>query len=417
MPASFAVGWRQVGSCFLLLSASGMVASTYSLVAVPLAQEFQPSRMVLMLSMTVMAAVTAVLMPLFGNLMDRVSVRKLMMLGGVLLASGYAAVSLTTEFWQVLLIFGVLIAPANVLIGPVAVTVLIARWFSELRGRATGFAIAGIAAGGFVFPMIIQGLLDTNHWRDALQMLALLLVFWTVPAAFMVVDHPAERGLHADGAAQPSDLARAEMEREPISAREVLTDPAFWMIAVTVAIVTAGMKGMVTNLAQLALDNGIDATTAATLVSVFAGCGFISKMFFAAMADRVGPRVLMFVALGGFALGIGLLTQAHGGYWAIALGVACIGLFGGLMVPIESFIAPRVFGQRAVGRAMGLLSGVILIALLMTPPLFGLIFDLTGSYSGIYWTFCGLALVALLWVPAIRLHPRESRSGRAVPAE
>jgi predicted MFS family arabinose efflux permease len=87
------------------------------------------------------------------------------------------------------------------------------------------------------------------------------------------------------------------------------------------------------------------------------------------------------------------------------------------MVPIESFIAPRVFGQRAVGRAMGLLSGVILIALLMTPPLFGLISDLTGSYSGIYWAFSGLALVALLWVPAIRLHPRDRTPPRAVPAE
>jgi MFS family permease len=417
MPASFAVGWRQVGSCFLLLSASGMVASTYSLVAVPLAQEFQPSRMVLMLSMTVMAAATAVLMPLIGNLMDRISVRKLMVLGGILLSSGYAAISLATEFWQVLVIFGVLVAPANVLIGPVAVTVLIARWFSELRGRATGFAIAGIAAGGFVFPMIIQGLLDANDWRIALRMLAVLLVFWTVPAALSVIDHPSQRGLHPDGAAQPSERTRVEQAQEPISSREVLTDPAFWMIAATVAIVTAGMKGMVTNLAQLALDNGIDGTTAATLVSIFAGCGFISKMVFAVLADRVGPRALMFVALGGFALGIGLLTQAHGGYWAIALGVACIGLFGGLMVPIESFIAPRVFGQRAVGRAMGLLSGVILIALLMTPPLFGLISDLTGSYSGIYWAFSGLALVALLWVPAIRLHPRDRTSPRAVPAE
>jgi len=75
------------------------------------------------------------------------------------------------------------------------------------------------------------------------------------------------------------------------------------------------------------------------------------------------------------------------------------------MVPMESYLAPRVFGQRIVGRAMGLLTGVILVALLSTPPLFGLIFDLTGSYVGIFWTFFGLALAALLLVPAIRLHP------------
>jgi MFS family permease len=414
MPASFAVGWRQVGICFLLLSATGMIASTYSIVAVPLAKEFQPSRMVLMLAMTVYSAASAVLMPLLGNLMDRVSVRKLMIVGGLFLAAGYAAISFATTFAQVLVVFGLLIAPANVLIGPLAVTVLLSRWFADLRGRAIGIAIAGIAAGGFVFPMIIQGLLDAYQWREALQVLALVLLVWTVPAALLVIDHPSARGLNPDGAAVPSDLARAELAKAPISAREILTDPAFWMIAATVAIVTAGMKGMVTNLAPLAIDTGITPTAAATLISVYAGCGFIAKLGFAALADRVGPRALMYVALGGFGLGIAILTQASLGYGAIALGVACIGLCGGMMVPAESFLAPRVFGQRAVGRAMGLLSGTILIALLATPPLFGLIYDLTGSYTGIFWTFSGLAVAGLMGLPFIRLHPRGEPASPAV---
>jgi len=199
---------------------------------------------------------------------------------------------------------------------------------------------------------------------------------------------------------------------------ELLTDPAFWLIALTVAIVTSGMKGMITNLTPLAIDSGITATRAATLISIYAGCGFIAKLLFAALSDRFGPRFLMFGALGGFAAGMALLTLASGGYGAIALGVAVIGLFGGMMVPIESFLAPRVFGQRAVGRAMGLLSGVILVALLSTPPLFGLIFDLTGSYKGIFWTFSGLALAALLWVPFMRLTPRDpAEAAQTVPAE
>lgn len=417
MPASFAVGWRQVGICFMLLAAAGMIASTYSLVAVPLAQEFQPTRMVLMLAMTVYSAVSAVLMPLIGNLADRFSVRKLMVAGGCCLAAGYTAISLATSFTQVLIAFALLIAPANALMGPVAATVLLSRWFANLRGRAIGIAIAGISAGGFAFPLIIQALLDANDWRQALQLLSVILVVWTVPAALLVVERPADRGLNPDGAAEAPELARQEMGKAPISARQILTDPAFWAIAATVSIVTAGMKGMVTNLAPLAKDSGIDATAAATLISVYSACSFVAKLSFAALADRVGPRALMFVALGGFALGIGLLTQASAGYAAIALGVACIGIFGGLMVPIESFIAPRVFGQRAVGRAMGLLSGTILVAMLATPPMFGLIFDLTGSYKGIFWTFSALGVAAMFWLPAIRLHARDEEKARTAAFE
>ncbi|MFD2135737.1 hypothetical protein ACFSLT_11945 [Novosphingobium resinovorum] len=45
--------------------------------------------------------------------------------------------------------------------------------------------------------------------------------------------------------------------------------------------------------------------------------------------------------------------------------------------------------------------------MLATPPLYGLIYDLTGSYTGMFWAFAGIALLALLWVPMLRLHPRQ----------
>ena len=373
--------------------------------------------MVLMLAMTVLSGAGAVLSPLLGTVMDRIPMRRLMVCGGLLLGLGYAALSLATSFTQVLVIFGLLIAPANVLIGPIAMTVLLSRWFTLRRGRAMGIAIAGISAGAFIFPMIIQALLEAHQWREALQLLGVVLIFWTVPAALLVVERPSDRGLNPDGAAEAPELARAEMSLAPFSAKDLLTDPAFWMIAITVAIVTAGLKGMITNLVPLAIDNGIKAGDAAMLISVYAACGFFAKLNFAALADKLGPRVMMFTALGGFALAMACLTQANAGYLTIALGVALAGLFGGLMIPLESYLAPRVFGQRAVGRAMGLLSGAILVAMLSTPPLFGLIFDLTGSYTGIFWTFCGLALLALFWVPAIRLQPREARAAAPAPAE
>ena len=222
-----------------------------------------------MLSMTVLSGACALLSPFLGALMDRVPLRMLMIAGGLLLGAGYAGISLATDFNQVLIIFGVLIAPANVLIGPVAVTVLLSRWFARRRGRALGIAIAGISAGGFFFPMIIQGLLNANEWREALRLLALILVAWTIPAACLVVDRPTDRGLNPDGEAQPPEMTREELAKAPFSARAVLSDPAFWMIAATIAIVTSGMKGMITNLAPLAIDNGITASRAALLISVY----------------------------------------------------------------------------------------------------------------------------------------------------
>jgi len=408
MAAGFSAGWRQVGACAVLLGCCGMIAATYSIIAVPFEAEFKQSRMVLMLAMTVMAGVSGLISPVLGNLMDRVSLRLMMGTGALLLALGYAALSLTTSFNQVLAIFGLLIAPANVLLGPIGATVLLSRWFVNRRGTAMGIAIAGIAAGGFVFPFIIQGLIDAFGWRQAMQLLALVIAALTVPAALLVVNRPSDLGLHPDGAASDPQVARQGATAPPLSVRAILGDPTFWLMVLIVSIVTSGMKGMVTNLSFVATDVGISATTAASLVSVYAGAGFIAKLAFAALADRVSPRVLMAISLAGFALGMAGMILAENGYAMIFASVLLIGLFGGLMVPMNSFLPPRVFGAAVVGKATGLMSAVQLVFLLSTPLIFGRISDAFGSYDAIFIAFAAIAVLAVALVPLVRLHPRAA---------
>ncbi len=411
MTENFGIGRRQVASSFVLLAAVAMITSAYSVVALPLAQEFRTSRMVLMLAMTVLAGISALLAPLLGSLMDRTSLRRMMVLGTLLLASGYVALSFTSSFNQVLFIFGLFIAPANVLLGPVAVTVLLSRWFVERRGAAIGIAIAGVSMGGIVFPPLIQWLLDSYEWRVAIRLFALILLLSTLPAAALVVNFPADRGLHPDGAEADPDAARSRAEAPQASVAAILRDPAFWLAAFLFAVVFSGMAGMITNLAPLALDEGIRAADAALLISIYSGCALVAKLAFAAVADRFNPRALIFISLAGFASGMACLTQAAAGYWAIALGVGLIGMFGGLMVPLQSLLVPRIFGQNVVGRAMGLISMVTLCVFLATPPIYGLIFDLTGSYTSLSYTFAALAIATMLVVPFIRLQPRASAVG------
>jgi MFS family permease len=411
MEKNFTTGWRQVGIGFVLLASVSMIASCYSIIAVPLLKEYHPSRFVLGLAMMVLSGVSAVIAPFLGSMMDKLSLRNMMMLGGLLLAAGYAALSLATSFNHVLIVFGVLIAPANVLLGPVAVTVLLSRWFVKRRGLAIGIAICGVAAGSIVYPMIIQGLLNHHSWREAFQLLGMFLLAATVPVTFLMVNHPHDKGLFADGDAADPPSITAARNSEPISAWAVLSDPTFWLAVLVFGAVTAGMKGMVTNLSPLALDNGISATAAAGMVSIYGAAALVSKGAFALIADRIKPRLLMIGSLAGYACGMALMTQAHFGYGAIVAGICLIGVSGGMMVPMQSYLMPRIFGERVVGKAYGLMSSVTLLSLMITPPLFGKVYDMTRSYSAIFMVFAGLAVVAMLAVAAMRLHPRGLSSG------
>jgi MFS family permease len=416
MNASSATGWRQVSIGFVLLATVSMIASCYSIIAVPLLKEFHPTRFVMGLAMFVLSGVSALLSPFLGNLMDRASLRLMMLTGGVLIAAGYAAISLATSFNHVLIAFGLFIAPANVLLGPVAVTVLLSRWFAARRGFVIGIAIAGIATGSIVYPLIIRGLLAHYDWRGAFQVFALLLFAITVPAALLVINHPHDKGLHADGASEDPLSVQAARDAPQVTARQVLSDPTFWLGVAVFGIVTSGMKGMVTNLSPMAIDNGVSASAAAGLISVYGTAGLVAKGGFALLSDRISPRILMYISLAGFAAGMLGLTQAHLGYGVIIAAVWMIGMFGGMMVPMQSLLMPRIFGEHVVGKAYGLMSGVTLLALMTTPALFGRIYDVTGSYAAIFVTFAGLAAAAMLAVAAMRLHPRGLKNENGASA-
>ncbi len=406
MNSTFLIGWRQVASCFVLLACIAMITSAYGVVALPLGQEFGPTRMVLMLAITVVSVTSAIIAPPFGGLMDRFSLRWIMLAGGALIVAGYWTLSLVTSFTQVLVVYGLLIAPANVLMGPTAATVLLSRWFVKRRGMAIGIAIAGVSTGGFLFPPFIQFLLDTFEWREAMRVFAGVLALLVIPAALLVVNAPQDRGLHPDGEAEESEQSRAESQASLGSAMEVLKDPAFWLIGLLFAVVLSGMIGMVTNLPALATDHGISPVDAAYLISIYSIAGFVAKISFVGIADVLSLRVLSMLAFAGFAAGMACLSQSHAGYWVIALGSVLVGLFGGLVVPLKSLLIPRVFGRRVVGRAMGMMSTFTLGISIITPPAFGHAYDLTGSYAVITGLFAVLSFLAMLGVPYMRMNAK-----------
>ena len=65
-------------------------------------------------------------------------------------------------------------------------------------------------------------------------------------------------------------------------------------------------------------------------------------------------------------------------------------------------------GQQVVGRVSGILGVFVLGFLLVTPPVFGFVYDVTGNYDAAFMGFIALAAVLLLLVPMIRMQPKAA---------
>lgn len=410
----FAAGWQQVWLSVILLAAGSMVTVTYGIIAVPLMTEFGPSRMVLMLAMSVTTVSYAIFSPPLGNLLDRISLRAAILVGCVLLCGGYVALSFATAFWQVLVIYGVFMAPSQMTVGTLAMTVLISRWFSSMRGRAMGIALTGVSLGGFVFPLMAQILLDHFDWRTSMQLFAMILGVVVFPAAMMVINRPEDLGLHPDGADKASEHADAEaFEAKGMTSRRILSDPTFWILAIMLSVFFSAMRGVVTNIAPMADDEGIDPTLIAYLISSYSVAGFCAKVGYAMIADRANPRIMLAITMLGTTAAHLCLIFAEQGLAAIAAGSILMGLFAGAVLPMQGYLVPRIFGRAVVGRVTGLLGLATFAFNVVSPPMFGLIHDVFGNYDAVYISYAVMTLAMLALLPRMRLDPRQMGVNKA----
>ena len=388
--------WQLVAAMLAQAICGGSIFSAYSVVVAPLKMEFAPSNMVLMLGMTVTSLASGLLSPYFGGALDRISIRKLMLFGIGLVVSGFLCLSVSSAMSQVIVIYAVFMATGSILLGPIATSALLARWFTQNRGLAMGIAASGSALGGLLFPPLLQGLIDGLEWRLALQVFSGLILLVAVPViAALVKDHPptsvdlgADKNTLANSAASPVP---------PLSNKAVISDPKFWSMALIMGALFSGPIAIISNLIQLVGEKGLSASQGALLISIFSGANLAGKLILAAAADRINHHLVLAITMIGIGLGVVGLSQTN----AFDLVAACcvvIGLFSGATTPVWSVILSHIYGVKQLGKIMGLMSLFIMPFTLSSPPLFGWAYDVSGSYNAALFGYTAMLGIALLLI-------------------
>ena len=397
-------GWWQVVVAMLIQAAStAAVFTAFSVVAVAIQGEFGSSQTLIVLAITMTVLMAGIVNPFIGTALDRHSIRTLLLLGAALLVAGFFCLSVTTSTLHVVIIYGALMAPAVVLLGPIAASTLLARWFNRRRGMVMGIAASGTALGGLALPPLLQGLIGAFEWRTGLQIFSAVLFVVTVPAILLLaIDRPEERGLHPDGESTPPPETTAQRDVGHFnSTAAVLRDPNFWFIATILGLVFAGLTALMSNLLPLVLDRGITAEQGALLLSILSAGNFGGKLLFASVADRIDLRLALAAALVLVLISIFGFQQADS-FKFFGVASLVLGLSAGGFLPLWGFLTARAFGPANVGRVMGLMTTVVTAFNLSSPLVFALVFDKTGSYNFALIGYMGLLLIALALLPRIR---------------
>jgi MFS family permease len=367
-------------------------------------------------------AVAGILAPFVGAAIDRLGVVRVIRSGLLVLGVTFTVYPFAQSLQQLYLLH-VGVGLGLIFSGLMPNVVLLSRWFTARRGTVVGILVAGSSLAGAILPVAISPLVNDPAWGWRYGLGALAAAFWilaVVPAFRLLKESPAVLGQYPDGAAAPS-AGEEPAARDGVPFGVALRTRTFWCLAIGSACLwfaTQAMTSQVTIFFEQ--EGGLPPVSATALYSLLMACSVAGKFLFGAVSDRFAKRRVMLVTSLTLLAGCLLLFSPGEGELALTRDpmrlrsfAVVFGLgFGGCFTLIQ-LVAVESFGQRELGRILGVITAVDTLGGVVGTLLGGQLRTATGDY---FLPFAVVTLVAAFAVINVTLI-RPVAAARAAAAE
>ena len=417
-------GWKLLAIFWMILFANfafplygASVVNTY------MAEALHWDRAQLGLAYAIYQLMIGVPAPLIAILIVRKGVRFTAALGcsvvaaGALLMSSVVHTSLQTD-----LVYGVMIGLGAMTGGVLVSQTAINRWFNRYKGLAITLVHTGGTFGGFVAARSLDKVIRVSgdNWRAGWWLIAANSVLCTLLALVFVRERPADLGQFPDGATEAAALSsqRAAKERvhktdEDWTLVDALRTPAIWLILISLLGFSAGYPLYIAHGNAHLRDLGYTPAQAASSISMMLLSALFGTLFFAAVADRIDPRIVWAAGSIVFAAGMLLAMRASGGFglylYAILLGTSFGVCFSAMMV-----LPANYYGVKGYPPVISFMMVIGTTAGAVGATLAGMVFDHFHSYSPVFYFVAALSLVSALAL--LIMKPARKRAAPLVAA-
>src|SRR5215813_10308772 len=135
-PRSSRHSWVLLGASFVTFMVSSACMQSYTVFLVAFIEAFGWSRGESSIAYSVSQMISGATSPLVGILVDRLGPRRLVLIGGCLLAVGLIASSFANALWQIIVLYGVIMTLGANCLGLVVFVPILSRRFVRNRGMA-----------------------------------------------------------------------------------------------------------------------------------------------------------------------------------------------------------------------------------------------------------------------------------------
>jgi MFS family permease len=395
--------WAVLAASFVTLVLVQGATFTFPVFLVPLTVEFGGLRGVSSLAFSLHNLMVGLVATVVDPLMGRFGERRVFAVGAVVLGAGLALAGTARSPLGLILWFSLIGGAGAGVLGSVAQTVLLSRWFPTARGTVVGLALSGMGMGMFLFAPLSALLIEHVGWRWAFAVIG-------AGTGLLLLPTNALSPLTPPDVATPVGAATTLRADEP-RLGAILATPRFWCFAAAFFFTPVSNFLVTTHQVAHIVDAGIDPRWAATAFGAMGLLSAVGRASFGALSDRMGRIPAALSSYAATALGtLALLLVAPGApLWLLYAFILLFGLTLGARGPIVAALAADLYRGRTYGAVLGLITLGNRLGSALGPWLGGAIYDLTGSYRAAFGvSITAIVIAAGALTLAGRLGPREA---------
>jgi MFS transporter, OFA family, oxalate/formate antiporter len=374
--SEFKLGWRALAAALVgtACGASPIPFNVLPLVMGPIHAEFGWDFAVIAAGVTIFGIIASLLAPIFGAFADRFGVRRVALLSlfafGLVFASFYFVPGSVAGWWTFWAVLGIIGIGST----PVTWSRAVSMWFSRNRGLALGIMLIGTSLAAVVVPQIAQYAIANWGWRTAFPAAALLPLLIALPIGLLWFREPRPEE-------RPAGIADAQGNLAGLTMRQALRSYRFWVLLVSILVIALAYGGAHIHMAQIVAFHGFSAGTGATVLGVVAMGILAGRIIVGLLFDRFWAPGVAFPALLLPAAACYLLMGNETPLELVMVGGFLLGFAAGAESDVIAFLAARYFGMAHYGKIYGALYMPFGIGSAISPIIYGMVRDGTGSYD------------------------------------
>ena len=369
-------------AAFLLMMAMALTTTALSFFVGPVCEALSIGRGSFTVYYSLMTGSGAVAISFLGQYINKKGVRGVLLVSAFWVAAGLFGFSVSNSLWMFYAV-----ATLMGLFGTSCMTlcanVIVQQSYSSARASSLlGLVMSGSGVGGMILSFAVPRIIEGYGWRFGYRVVAVCWLVLVLSALALLGKMEMSGG-----------IGQRKTPLDGMTRAQALKSPRLYLMIAVIFLLTAGC-GIQQQIPSVLAGYGFETGTVSTMVSVFTAALAVGKIVQGLLYGKMGVVRGGYVMIAVFAVSFLMLREkamVYPALIALAFGMGCVTT----LMPMMTRFA---FGAREYASIWSILTTASSVGSLIATPVFGMVYDATGSYEPAMLAMVVLILVSMVCV-------------------